>query len=122
MVQVRGNPIFYFPKAVEFLVITSLEKWALEFSLHYIQIVIQQREDCPAYHLVEASIFPTKEKEFKQESHAWFHIFLRREYLGKTLSKGEVGIHIFRNTSYSVTLIVNLELSKELVCTSSLCL
>ena len=39
--------------------------------------------NCPAHSLVEISIFPTKEKEFKQESHAKFHILLRREYLGQ---------------------------------------
>lgn len=89
VVQAQANQVFHFPEVVKGLVIMSSEKETLEFSLHYIKVVIAQREGCPAHNLVKTSIFPTKETEFKQESHARFHIFLRREYLGKDIKTRE---------------------------------
>ena len=115
MVQVQAYQIFNFPEVVEFLVIMSSEKWTLEFSLHYIQIAIVQRESCPAHNLVETSRFPTKENEFKQESCTRFHILLRREYLGQTLGQGKTRMLVFRNTSQSVMPTDNLELKSWFV-------
>lgn len=115
MVQVQVNQIFSFFEDVKFLVIMSSKEGTLEFSLHYIKVVITQREGCSAHNQVKISKFPTKETEFKQESHAMFHIFLTKDHLGKILRQRKIGLLVFRNTLYSVMSVDNQELSKKLV-------
>lgn len=65
MVQIKTNQIFDLPEIVDLLVITSSEKGTLEFSLHYIKVVITQREGRPADNTVERGVLPTKEKELE---------------------------------------------------------
>jgi hypothetical protein len=95
VVQVQANQIFNFPEAVKFLVILSSRKGTLEFSFHYMEIVITQRKDPPAYDPTWMSICSTKEQEFKQESYSVFHIVPVREYLWKIFKKENMEMVVF---------------------------